>query len=279
MSRAGSQAFVAPFDGVADRYDDIFTVSKIGQAQRSAVWKELGDTFHSGDRVLEIGCGTGVDACFLAEHGVHVVACDISPRMIAVARQRLASHPCAALVEPQVLAAEEISRLQNGNLFDGAFSNFGALNCVRDLRSLAGEMATLLRPGAQALLCLMGPSCVWEMVWYLAKANRAKAFRRFNHGGNTAQLSKGGSVLVYYPSLRSLSQAFSPEFSLESVKGIGVTVPPSYMESAVKKFPGLLRTAVSADSVLAHCPGIRLLADHILIKFRRREVKVDRFAE
>jgi ubiquinone/menaquinone biosynthesis C-methylase UbiE len=279
MSGAGSQAVVAPFDGVADDYDDVFTGSKIGQAQRSAVWKELGNTFHSGDRVLEIGCGTGVDACFLAEHGVNVVACDISPRMIAVARRRFASHPCAALVEPLVLAAEEIDTLRGGDLFDGAFSNFGALNCVREMRSLAIAMATLLRPGAQALLCLMGPSCLWEIVSYLAKANPAKAFRRFNRGGSTARLSQGGSVHVYYPSLRSLSRAFSPEFSLESVKGIGVTVPPSYMESAVGKFPGLLLTAVSADSFLAHCPGIRLLADHILIRFKRREVTVDRVAE
>jgi hypothetical protein len=69
--------------------------------------------------------------------------------------------------------------------------------------------------------------------------------------------------------MRSLARAFSPEFSLESVKGIGVAVPPSYMESAANKFPSLLHAAVLADSYLAHCPGIRVLADHILVKFKR----------
>src|SRR5580658_11190277 len=79
----------APFDALADSYDREFTFSKIGQAQRSAVWKELGRTFRSGDRVLEIGCGTAIDACFLAERGVKVVACDSSPAMVRVAARRV----------------------------------------------------------------------------------------------------------------------------------------------------------------------------------------------
>ena len=46
--------------------------------------ESLEKAFRPGDRVLEIGCGTGVDACFLAERGVKVLACDSSPQMIAV---------------------------------------------------------------------------------------------------------------------------------------------------------------------------------------------------
>src|SRR5215472_13401162 len=78
----------APFDTVADCYDEIFTISKIGQAQRASVWKELEKTFHSGDRILELGCGTGIDACFLAQRGVAVVACDASSQMIELAQRR-----------------------------------------------------------------------------------------------------------------------------------------------------------------------------------------------
>lgn len=270
MSDLGAHAFSAPFDGVADRYDEVFTASRIGQAQRTSVWAELKKTFHIGDRVLEIGCGTGVDACFLAERGVRVVACDSSPQMIAVATQRLTNWVEAGLVEPRLLAAEEIARLQGGDLFDGAFSNFGAFNCVPDMRSLAHDIASLLRPGATALLCLMGPCCLWEVFWYLAQAKPSKAFRRFRREGSAARLTEGASVHVYYPSLRSLAHAFSPEFSLESIKGIGVAVPPSYLESAAKRFPELLRTAALADSFLGHCPGIRVLGDHVLVKFKRR---------
>ena len=269
MAGADSQVYSVPFDAVADRYDEVFTTSRIGQAQRASVWQKLEKAFQAGDRVLEIGCGTGVDACFLAKHGVHVVACDNSPRMIAVATERVENNRQQELVCPQLLAAEDIASLRGSELFDGAFSNFGALNCVRDMRLLATNLAALLRPGATALLCWMGPCCVWEISWHLAHAHRAKAFRRFHREGSSARLSGGAPVQVYYPSLRSLACDFAPEFSLESVKGIGVTVPPSYIESAASRFPSLLRVAVLADSVLSRCPGIRALADHILVEFRR----------
>src|ERR1051326_4126875 len=80
--------YVVPFDAVAESYDDTFTKSKIGRAQRSAVWRELEKIFFHGDRVLEIGCGTGIDACFLANRGVSVLACDSSPRMVQTAEHR-----------------------------------------------------------------------------------------------------------------------------------------------------------------------------------------------
>jgi SAM-dependent methyltransferase len=119
----------ASFDAVAARYDETFTSSKIGQAQRVAVWTELGKTFRPGERVLEIGCGTGIDACFLAERGVQIVACDPSAEMIRVLRRRLEHPALRNLVEAHVLGAEDITRLQPAELFDGAFSNFGAINC------------------------------------------------------------------------------------------------------------------------------------------------------
>jgi SAM-dependent methyltransferase len=44
-----------------------------------------------GKRVLDAGCGPGVYAEWLADHGAQVTAVDVSPRMAAHARQRLGS--------------------------------------------------------------------------------------------------------------------------------------------------------------------------------------------
>ncbi|MGG1519223.1 class I SAM-dependent methyltransferase [Paenibacillus oryzisoli] len=41
-----------------------------------------------GKRVLEVGCGTGRTACYLAEQGIEVTAVDIRPEMIAKAKVR-----------------------------------------------------------------------------------------------------------------------------------------------------------------------------------------------
>jgi len=272
MSSAPPEVYAAPFDAIADRYDDVFTGSIIGRAQRASVWNELEKAFHSGDRILEMGCGTGVDACFLAERGVTVVACDSSSRMTEMAVHRVREAGKESFVQVQALAAEEISKLRSDSLFDGAFSNFGALNCVEDLGTLARNLGKLLRPGATALLCLMGPCCLWEVIWYLGQGNPRNAFRRLHRGGVTARLADGASVHVKYPSLRFLARTFAPEFRLKSLKGVGVSVPPSYLERWANRFPRLFSLSAQADAILGYCPGVRVLADHLLVRFIRENL-------
>ena len=265
------RSYAAPFDALAEDYDQKFTSSKIGQAQRASIWSELENTFRHGERILELGCGTGVDASFLAQRGVSVLGCDASPRMIAMAQQRIQrlTGIGTASVELHQIRAEEIGSLRELGPFEGAFSNFGVLNCVKDLRSLAINLAALLKPGAPALLCLMGPYCAWEMAWYLAQGRPGKAFRRLQRAGVSARLSDDATVDVHYPSVRSLVRTFLPEFRLKFLKGIGVSVPPSYAERWAVGFPRAFDLCVRSDSVLGRTPGIRSLADHILVKFER----------
>jgi ubiquinone/menaquinone biosynthesis C-methylase UbiE len=263
--------YAAPFDAVANRYDETFTSSSIGRAQRLAVWAEMAKVFRPGDRALEIGCGTGVDACFLAERGVQVVASDSSSQMIAVAERRVQQNGLQKLVQPLVLRAEDIGTFSTEELFDGAFSNFGVLNCVEDLRWLARDLAKLLKPGATLLLCWMAPYCLWEMLWYLAQGKTDKAFRRLHPDGVTATIGDGSFVRIHYPSVSSLARAFTPEFRLKSVKGIGIAVPPSYLEPWARRHPCWLRLLERADLCMGRCPGVRALADHVLVQLQREE--------
>jgi len=269
MTATEHPVFLAPFDAVAIRYDETFSLSKIGQAQRASVWRELGKTFSPGDRILELGCGTGIDACFLAERGVRVLACDSSSEMIRVATRRIQENRHQQLVQPLLLPAEDIATLPTDAWFDGAFSNFGALNCVADLRRLACDLAQRLRPGAIALLCWMGSCCLWEMIWYLAQGNGHKAFRRWNRNGATAKIADGAFVQVYYPPVRLLARIFAPEFRLTSFQGIGVAVPPSYTEQWVQRHPHWFDLFQRADFWIGRGPGIRALADHVLLRFER----------
>ena len=269
MSATRPQVVRAPFDAVAAGYDETFTSSRVGRAQRSAVWRELEHGFRLGDRVLEIGCGTGVDACFLAKRGVRITACDPSSEMIQVLTQRLMQLGLEDHVQPRVLGAADIASLQSAEMFDGAFSNFGAINCVEGLQKLANDLAGLLKPGAIAFLCWMGPYCLWELGWYLAHGTPDKAFRRFRQDGVLARIADGAFVHVRYPSVECLTRTFSPNFRVESVRGIGVAVPPSYLEQWAERHPRLMRTAERADLWLARCPVIRSLGDHVLVRLAR----------
>ena len=265
-------SYSAPFDAIAEQYDRTFSSSMIGQLQRAAVWREFRKSFRAGDRILDIGCGTGVDACFLAEHGIDVIACDKSSQMLRVAAQKIAALPTTAgSVQLRRVPAEEISSLSKDGPFDGAVSNFGAVNCVSDVAKLARDLARLLKPGASVLLCVIGPSCAWETAWYLLCGKPGKAFRRFRRGGEPAKLEGGETFNVYYHSVRSMRSVFAPAFRLESVHGIGVLVPPSYLEPWARRFPRLTRLAAEADRYLGLCPGVRGFADHILLRFERTE--------
>ena len=269
MATAEQHFSPAPFDAAASRYDETFSSSLIGRAQRGAVWNELAKTFRTGDRVLEIGCGTGIDACFLAKHGVRVVACDASSRMIEMTTSRIDESNLRNFVCPRVLRAEDLASFPFDAPFDGVFSNFGVLNCVEDLGQIASGPAQLLKPGAKVLLCWMPPHCAWETIWYLAHGSRDKAFRRLNREGVDARISDGASLRVYYPSVRSLTRAFAPEFRVQSIKGIGIAVPPSYLEPWARRHPRLFGLCKQFDSWMARCPGIRVLGDHVLVQLER----------
>jgi ubiquinone/menaquinone biosynthesis C-methylase UbiE len=259
----------APFDAIADTYDHGFTESVIGRAQRRAVWKELERSFRPGETLLEVGCGTGEDACFLAQRRIRIVACDSSSRMVAIAQRKFAARGLSELAEARILAAESLSTLHSVHSFDGAYSNFGVLNCVQDLHAFARDLAGLLKAGATVLVCIMGRLCAWESAWYVAQGKPRKAFRRFRRGGVIARIKNDAEVRVHYPSIQEMTQAFAPEFQLRSFQGVGVVVPPSYVERWARMFPGMIDCATKLDSALAAFPVFRALGDHVLLRFER----------
>src|SRR3984957_20303971 len=251
----------AYWDYAAETYDQDFESTLIGQSRRKAVWRDLDRLFVSGQRILEINCGTGIDALHLAERGLTVVACDISQRMIELARERAGSTRFGKAVEFRVLSTEEMAKLDGEAPFDGAFSNFSGLNCVEDLRSASRNLSELLRPNARVLLCMLGRFVPWEILWFGVHADLRRALRRL--AGPIARAVDGGMLKVGYPSADQIAQSFAAQFDLRRLSGIGICVPPSYMEHWARRFPNVLSALASADSMLGGLPVFRGMADCI----------------
>jgi cyclopropane fatty-acyl-phospholipid synthase-like methyltransferase len=97
-----------------------------------------------GDRVLEIGCGTGGTAIRLAAGVAQVVATDLSDDMIRIARAKAA---------PANLRFEraEAGRLADGGPFD-AVCAFNVLHLVDDLPALLGRLHEGMAPDG-LLIC------------------------------------------------------------------------------------------------------------------------------
>lgn len=262
----------AAFDTVAPRFDERFGAWLSVAAQRRAVRRRLLDAFPPGAHVLELGGGTGEDAAFLADHGRRVLLTDASPRMVDVARRKLADRaaPCAA----EVCAAEAMESLaaareaDGAPPFDGAFSNFAGLNCVTDLRPAARGLARMLRPGAPALLVLFGPLPPGEIVLETLRGRPRAALRRLARGDVDARLG-GQAFTVRYHRPADVRAAFAPWFSLRRVRGIGVFVPPSAAEPWISRFPRLVRALEAIDRVVE--APLALLGDHVLYHLVRTD--------
>lgn len=253
----------SPFDGMAADYDRSFTAGAIGRRMRAATWRRLDAAFRSGERVLELNCGTGEDAIHLAERGVRVLATDSSPRMLEMTRAKVARAGLGGLVEVAPLAIEQVAHTAAGR-FDGLLSNFGGLNCVSDLSAAARPLAALLRPGARALLCVMGPAVPWEWGWYLAHSEPGKALRRLRRGGVPWR-----GLTIRYPSIGETRRAFAPHFAQRRVAAIGTLVPPTYAEAWAARHPRLLAALDRCERRLETVPPLPWLADHYLLELER----------
>ncbi len=107
---ANLSAVARAFDKVAVSYDELFTRTSIGRAQREQVWKRLEKAFAPGDRVLELNCGTGEDARYLGQRGRSILACDASAMMINVATARTRREAPEADINFLRLANEDLNR-------------------------------------------------------------------------------------------------------------------------------------------------------------------------
>jgi 2-polyprenyl-3-methyl-5-hydroxy-6-metoxy-1,4-benzoquinol methylase len=264
---ANCSAAGTAFDGIAKSYDELFTRTAIGRAQRAQVWNELVSAFPEGARILELNCGTGEDARFLAQRGRSVVACDASVEMIRVAQNSTESAAMSAAIEYLQIANEDLGLLATKEPFDGAFSNFSGLNCLADLKPVARNLAGLVRPGGRVLICLWSRICLGEIAWFLVRGQVKKAFRRFM-GKATARLG-GETIAVAYPMISCVREMFEPWFRLETRRAIGLFVPPSYVESWARRNMRALAQLEKLDRVFADWRILRDIGDHVLLEFVR----------
>ncbi|MFE0588681.1 demethylmenaquinone methyltransferase [Micromonospora echinospora] len=134
----------AMFDGVAARYDLTNTVLSFGQDRgwRRATRAAL--ALEPGERVLDVGAGTGVSTEELARSGAYAVGADLSLGMLAAGRR----------VRPEVpLLAGDALRLPFADAtFDAVTISF-ALRNVSDPDAALRELARVTRPGGRLVVC------------------------------------------------------------------------------------------------------------------------------
>jgi trans-aconitate 2-methyltransferase len=145
------------------------------QQQHSFVW-EFGQEAaawlapRAGERILDIGCGTGQLTAHIAGSGAEVIGLDRSGEMLDEARRNFPSirfelGDAASFTFPEP--------------FDAVFSN-AVLHWVRDADGVAACVARVLKPGGRFVAEFGGKGNVAELVRAAKTAGRALG-RRVEH--------------------------------------------------------------------------------------------------
>jgi len=258
----------ASFDIAAPTYDETFTNTVIGKLQRDLVYEHLSKilTESKPKTILEINCGTGEDAIWLAKQNFQVTATDISNEMIAVAKNKTVLNNLNFLQADINLLSENFSKEK----FDLIFSNFGGLNCLSssELKQFFKNASELLTKNGQLIVVIMPKNTLWEQLYFLIKGNFKAIFRRKKE--MVIANVDGESVKTFYYNPKEILHLVSDNFQPKQVKPIGFFIPPSYLEPFFKNRHKSISLLKTLENSIKNKSFLAKYADHYLIALQKK---------
>lgn len=258
----------AAFNPVAEDYDAQFTDTAVGKAQRALVRAYLAEilTLEEAPRVLELNCGTGADARWLAEQGAEVLATDLSSGMIAMAKAVYAESPVQWAVGDLRTVVPDAA-----GPFDLIFSNFGGLNCIpaEDFRVWGRDCFAQLNPGGFWVGVIMSHFCPWEALYYAAKGRPWQGLRRLGRRPLQVPLGKGQFQATWYYGPEEVRDLMGPGWELHRQLPVGFFLPPSYLDPFFARRPRFLNTLAELESHSQDLSRRAAWSDHFLLALQK----------
>ncbi len=134
----------AMFDGVAEKYDLTNTVLSFGQDRSWRKSTRSALKLQPGERVLDLGAGTGVSTQELSRSGASVIGVDISLGMLAVGRR---TRP-----EVHLVAGDALALPFADDTFDAVTTAF-VLRNVANTPAALRELSRVTKPGGRMVIC------------------------------------------------------------------------------------------------------------------------------
>lgn len=257
-----------PFDQIAHRYDSTFTYSAIGELQRGQVWSYLENILPqlTGLEILELNCGTGEDAIRFGSQGFTIMATDNSKEMLKLTEAKVKQHALQHRITSQYLDLANIDSVSFDKKFDLVFSNFGGLNCIgpTSMKHLMNRLPALLSPGGRFIAVIMPPYCLWASLYSLFTFRFRDFVKRWIDKKVLVKFP-GINFDVWYYKPSEIEHWVRPAFSTMTKRPIGLTVPPSYLESFFSRHSSWLSVFNAIDTRLGKLSLLSGLGDHFLI--------------
>ncbi len=170
--RGGDSAKKA-YDAYASAYDD-FNRGYMYERWTGRLLEKAKEAGVEGDRLLDVGCGTGLSFIPMLERGWRVTACDISPAMLELARQKVG--------DAATLLTADMCELPTLGEFDLIWAVNDAVNYLLSIEELEATMAGMRRN--------LGPSGI-----ALFDVNTITTYRTFF--SSEVVVEEGGRRLVW----------------------------------------------------------------------------------
>jgi len=269
-------AVVEAFDSASDEYDFTIRQNFINVWIRNRSIEELLALVRPGDVLLEIGCGTGVEAIQISKCVRGIVATDISGKMLSLLDQKVISRKLEEKIKTIQLGASEIGRarelLPNGKV-RVAYSFNGALNCEPRIGEFPSELWRIMEPKGLFVCSIRNTICLSEAITHAAvfQLNRLAPRKK-----QPVMVSVGGiDIPSYYYSPGRFADIFRTHFRLRKMIGLPGLLPPAYLSNTYVKIRKGLFFVENAERALASHYPVNRVGDQTLLVFERRELGVE----
>ena len=260
------------FSSIADSYDRGFVDNPFALANRARFRKVVeGRLPRKGVSVLDFGCGTGDDALYFAQKNHHVVACDISERMIQIARDKAGATGRDVTF---VLGDETCLTGCGRGAFRLAYADFGSLNFVDDLRRVCAAIHDLLEPGGFLVASVQNRFCIQESFYLLATGRFRGVCRRWA-GRSVAPGSNGVKFPIHYYSPTGLARALKRLYRVDGLHAVGACSFGSFLYGRVPtRIQGLQSVLSGLEDTASRVPlaryALACIGDFFIVELRAR---------
>lgn len=202
---------------------------------------DLTQRYGVGRDVLEVGCGTGLLLERIAGFARRAVGLDLSPAMLARARDRgLDVHEGSATKLPFADASFDVT------------CSFKVLAHVRDVGLALAEMARVTRPGGVLLAELYNPISFRGLV------------KRLGPAGKISHATDERAVFTRFDPPWIVRRIMPPSVTFETARGVRIVTP----SAAVLRVPVVRDLVRRAEWALADTPA-RVFAGFYIAVLRR----------
>jgi ubiquinone/menaquinone biosynthesis C-methylase UbiE len=250
-------------------FDSITATNPLEVVYREIVRNQVTEHTKSGERMLELNCGTGQDALFFASQGLFVHATDNSDGMLQEFNKKLLQEKLSSNVKLQKCSFNSLGEQIVERDFDHVFSNNGGLNCASDLRNVIKQVDEKVKPGGMVHFVMIAPFCLWEVLT-LFKGKVKFALRRFTKKGVKSHL-EGHYFMTYYYSASYIRKSFGNKYSTVQLKSIGCIIPPTYNDYFPAKYPAIFKTLKAAELKLNNFWPFNRVGDMYIISLKKSD--------